>query len=198
MTVQASGASAPIIFSQHIEFAEYDESPELAQFLDTIKENLDDKIGSPIFRPLWKTIFKGVEVESWKEEEDGVYRLTLNSTIKAARPDKEGETFIFEKEILIEFGDRRIIFPTVLEYKNSGKDLDVNNKNLNAIWAEKHKFGSLYTGVGYSTRWDTKTETFISDNINDAGWMFQSMATPRTKTMQESVTDWNDRGREEV
>lgn len=206
MTVSSSthATTAARMFELYsVEFDNYEESEKLTAFLDTVKEKLDDVIGQELFRPNFKAIFKGIEIEDWKEEEDGVYCLTLSSAYKAARDDEEGKTFIFEKEIRIKFDpdNARMTFPKVVEFKENGGSITeevIKKKGLNAIWAQEHHLFSLYTGVGYQTTWDPKEQQFVSDNINDAGWALQWKATPRRKSMKESLQEWGERGREKI
>lgn len=177
--------------------SDYSESQALETFLDYIKTDLDDKIGRPVFRPLWKAILKEVDVESCTKEEEGTYRITLKNGYEIPRSDGGGTTYILEKELLIKTDPENccFIFPKVLDFKNSGADIDVNNMNLNAIWGYDYHLDSRYTGVGYKTTWDPNNEQFIIDNINDAGWFFQWLATPQKKYISDSLQDWNERPR---
>jgi len=175
----------------------YQKSAPLAAFLAEVGEKLDSQIsGEARFRPLWKAILRDTEVLEWREEGEN-YRLRINGPVEAALPDGSGKTYMFEKEIVMQFIPEKlqIVFPKVLEYKESGKKIDPANKELNAIWASERHLGSLYTGVGYSLKWDPETEQFISDNINDAGWLLQSIATPVKKSFDRTLSDWNCRSR---
>lgn len=172
-------------------------SPKEA-FFSTLKSELDDHIGNEIFVPLFNAILRDCNVLDWKSEGINTYRLTLDSAYEAAREDLSSKTWQLEKEIVFQFSpeDYRIIFPQVMSMYENGDKIDPSNKSLNAIWAWESHLGYIYTGVGYSLRWDNEEEKIISDNINDAPWFLQSLATPRIKTLEESIQEWNNLGRE--
>lgn len=198
--LSGAATSAQTHALSQVESNDYEESEQLTAFLDTLKEKLDDVIGQPIFRPNFKAIFRDVGIVNWKKEDDDTYRLVLDSAYEAATPDRTGKTFIFEKEILMQFDpdNKRIIFPKVVEFKDRGGEINpetISEKGLYAIWAQESYLGALYTGVGYQTTWDPESKNFVSDNINDAGWLLQKLATPLSNSMSKSMDDWNKRGR---
>lgn len=202
MNVSNANATSSVLMQQlyNVQFDNYEESEKLTAFLDTIKEQLDDKIGQPAFRPYFKNIFKGIEIEDWIKEDDDLWRLTLSSAYELAREDRAGKTFFMEKELLMKFEPEnyRVIFPKVAKFKEEGNVIDENaiaKKGLNAIWGQEYHGFSLYTGVGYQTTWNPINRTFVTDNINDAGYILQYMATPTVKTMAERLIEWSERSR---
>lgn len=178
-------------------FDDYPESLILENFLDFWKVEFDDKLGQPIFRPLWKAMLKDIHIESCEKEGDA-FRLIFDSIYKLSTIGYSGTTYFLEKELVVKPDPEhyRFIFPKVLECKNSRANLNVKQKNLNAIWGWDYHLGSCYTGVGYQTTWDLKKRHFVTDNINDAGWLFQKLATPQIKSLPHSLKDWTERHRE--
>lgn len=174
------------------------QSPKEA-ILSTFK-SIDDLIGEEVFVPLWTAILKDIPVVDWIAEGPNTYRLVLDSAYQAARENLSGKTWYIEKEIVLELNpdNYQVFFPLVKAKYDNNEKIDANDKCLNAIWAWESNLGSIYTGVGYSVRWDLETGKLITDNLNDAPWFLQALATPRIKALQDSINEWNQLGREKV
>ena len=166
-------------------------------FFRTIDEFLDRRIGEAVYVPLFEAALRGCEVQDWKKEADKTYRLVLKSGYIAKMADNSGKTWYLEKEILCQFVPEhfQIVLPDVLKWKNSGEVIDPENKKMNAIWAWETHLGSVYTGVGYSIRWDSDYKQIVTDNINDAPWWLQYIAATESKSVEEAVKAWNERVR---
>jgi hypothetical protein len=95
----------------------------------------------------------------------------------------------------------RVIFPKVVKFNEKGNIINekaIAKKALNAIWGQEYYGFSLYIGVGYQTTWNSTEKTFDTDNINDAGYILQYMATPTIKTMAERLIEWSERSRVKI
>ncbi len=168
------------------------------KFLFELQSKIDSFIGKETFVPLWTAILRDCEVTEWIEEGEHTFRLILDSAYRAEPKSQYEQTFLIEKEIVIKIipGSREIIFPNVKILFETKKGINPKQKELNAIWGWSIHFGSTYTGVGYTQRWDNGK--IINDNINDAAQIFQSFATPKVFSLQDNIKQWNDRGRHKI
>ncbi len=160
-----------------------------AAFFNTINEKLDSQIGEEVFTKLFEAALKGCKVVDWKrEKEDHTFRLILDSAYSAEIT--AGKIFHLEKVILCQLVPDRheIVLPKVLEYKESGKSIDPANKNLNAIWASENWRFVVYTGVGYSIKWNKEARTITTLNINDAPFGVNSK---RVRKLDDVLEEWN-------
>lgn len=189
-------------------------------FLDVIHNILDaeTRVNGGIFVPVMRALLNKCDVLGWEETEENTFKLTLDFAYEAVDEKSwlfKGKTFILEEKIIMKFDPENfeITFPKVKEIYDASKgkhvkleDALIQNKNLNSFWGIDSFGGVEYTGVAYCIRWDRsekpKTcpddEVLITDNINDAPESIQWMATPRTKTVKESIEEWNNRSRNPI
>lgn len=174
--------------------------PPKNKFLFDLQSKVDNYIGKEIFVPIWTAILRDCEVKEWKDEGNNTFRLILDSAYQAEPPSKIGQTLLIEKEIVMQIlpNCSEIIFPKVKDLFDSKIDIDPQNKELNAIWGWVVSCGLTYTGVGYSQRWNNEENIVVNDNVNDASFLFQYLATPRCLTLQDTIREWNERGREKI
>ncbi|MBA3603464.1 MAG: hypothetical protein H0W50_07440 [Parachlamydiaceae bacterium] len=174
--------------------------PPKNRFLSELHSKIDSYIGKEIFVPLWTAILRDCEVKEWISEGEHTFRLILDSAYQAEPKFKHEQTFLIEKEIVIKIipESKEIIFPHVKFLFENKKALNPKQKELNAIWGWAQHFGCIFTGVGYTQRWDNVRNRIINDNINDAAQIFQPYATPIIFSLQDTIKQWNERGRQKI
>lgn len=165
-------------------------------FFAILKTQLDNRIGQNIFVALWTAILRDCEILQLTDEGNNTFRLTLESSY-IGESSSSGEITLIEKEIIIQCvpDNYEIVYPKAKALYEANTNIDPENKELNAIWGWKAYGGYIYTGVGYSILWDANQNRLINKNINDASYWLQSFASPIVKTLQETIQEWNDRGR---
>ncbi len=167
------------------------------KFLFELQSKIDNYIGKEIFVPIWTAILRDCEVKEWKDEGNNTFRLILDSAYQAENTAKTGQTLLIEKEIVMQILPNccEITFPKVKDLFESKLGIDPQKKELNAIWGWVVSCGFTYTGVGYSQRWNDEKNEVINDNLNDASFIFQYLATPRCLSLHDTIKEWDERGR---
>jgi hypothetical protein len=172
----------------------------LSAVLETLQEELDDKIGQAVFVPIMENMLQNCNVTGWVKEE-GNYRLTFATPIKAIHPKSGRKRFYFEDEFVLKILPNKftIYFPKVrflhndIKAKKEGAKLDPTDKKLNTLWAEMDVFIlGTYTAAVYSMRWDSEVSRLKVSSIDDAG-SHKGILQTEELTLDQSIKRWASR-----
>lgn len=175
---------------------------QLPAVLDTLREKLDNAIGSSVFVSIMQEMLKNCNVTGWKQNGDD-YHLTLKHSIKAVHPESGRKIFYLEKELVLRFIPSKltIFFPRVRDLHGRIKNnelsaLDGTDKKLGTIWAEQEVSllftTQTYTAAVYSMRWDAKEKKVKVISIDDS-WAHEGKLQTETLTLEQQVKRWTSR-----